>query len=75
MRICAAGKANKITIKNEKGRLSKDDIDRMVSDAEKFAAEDQKARTRVEAKNALENYAFSIRNTLREEKVSCAMHL
>lgn len=64
-----AGKANDITIKNEKGRLSKEEIDRMVQDAEKFAAEDEKARQRVEAKNALESYAFSVRSTIREPQV------
>ena len=45
---------NKITITNEKGRLSKDDIERMVQEAEKYKAEDEQARKKVEAKNALE---------------------
>ena len=66
----AAGKANKITITNDKGRLSKDEIERMVKDAEKFATEDEQARKRVEAKNSLENYAFSVRNSTKDENVS-----
>jgi L1 cell adhesion molecule like protein len=45
------GKKNKITITNDKGRLSKDDIERMVQDAEKYKAEDEAARKKVEAKN------------------------
>merc|ERR1711881_387480 len=49
------GKSNNITITNDKGRLSKDEIDRMVHDAEKFKAEDESHRERIEAKNAVEN--------------------
>ncbi len=56
------GKKNKITITNDKGRLSKADIERMVNEAEKYKDEDEKQRQRVEAKNSLENYAYSIRN-------------
>ncbi len=66
---CRAGKQNKITITNDKGRLSKDEIERMVSDAEKYQAEDEEVRRKVEAKNALENYVYSLRNTLRDDKV------
>mmetsp|Transcript_7166 Transcript_7166/g.21062 ORF Transcript_7166/g.21062 Transcript_7166/m.21062 type:complete len:650 (-) Transcript_7166:3816-5765(-) len=65
----AAGMKNKITITNDKGRLSKDDIERMVSEAEKYKAEDEEAVKKVEAKNALENYAFNMRNTIKDEKV------
>jgi molecular chaperone DnaK (HSP70) len=54
------GKKNKITITNDKGRLSKEEIERMVQDAEKYKAEDEQARRKVEAKNALENYAFRL---------------
>jgi L1 cell adhesion molecule like protein len=64
------GKSNKITITNDKGRLSKDEIERMVQEAEKFKQEDEAVAKRVEAKNALENYAYSMRNTLRDEKVA-----
>ena len=56
------GKKNKITITNDKGRLSKADIERMVSEAERFKDEDEKAREVIEAKNGLENYCYSIKN-------------
>ena len=52
------GKQNKITITNDKGRLSKDEIEKMVQDAEKYKAEDELVKKKVEAKNALENYCF-----------------
>ena len=64
----SSGKSQKITITNEKGRLSKDDIERMVSDAEALAEEDKKAMERVEAKNELESYLYNARNTIREDK-------
>jgi len=63
------GKENQITITNEKGRLSKDDIDRMVQEAEQYADEDKLLQEKIEAKNALENYAYSMRNTLDDEKL------
>jgi len=63
------GKSSKITITNDKGRLSKDDIERMVKEAEKYKAEDEKNRERIEAKNALENYAYSLRNTINDSQV------
>eukprot|EP01121_Diplochlamys_sp_Union-15-3_P017626 TRINITY_DN6242_c0_g1_i6.p1 TRINITY_DN6242_c0_g1~~TRINITY_DN6242_c0_g1_i6.p1 ORF type:complete len:224 (-),score=75.26 TRINITY_DN6242_c0_g1_i6:40-684(-) len=63
-------KSNKITITNDKGRLSKEEIEKMVKDAEKFKNEDEKAKKKVEAKNQLENYAYTMRNTLKEEKVA-----
>jgi len=58
------GKTQKITIKNENGRLNKEDIERMISDAEKFKEEDSKLRERVDAKNELETYLYSLKNTL-----------
>jgi len=64
------GNKNKITITNDKGRLSKDEIERMVSEAEKYKAEDEEARKKVDAKNSLENYAYNMRNTIRDEKVA-----
>lgn len=67
------GKTNKITITNDKGRLSKEDIERMVKEAEQYRQEDEKNRQKIEAKNGLENYAYSLRNTLRDEKVSSKM--
>jgi len=65
----STGKKNQITITNEKGRLSQADIDRMVSEAEKYAAEDESNKAKIEAKNGLENYCFTMRNTLNEEKL------
>ena len=65
-----AGTKNKIVITNDKGRLSKDEIERMVQEAEKYKAEDEEHKKRIEAKNSLENYAFNMRNTIRDEKVS-----
>merc|ERR550537_2147255 len=65
----STGKQNQITITNEKGRLSQADIDRMVSEAEKYAAEDEANKQKIEAKNGLENYCYSMRNTLSEEKL------
>ena len=64
------GKKNQITITNDKGRLTKDDIEKMVRDAEKFADEDNLMRERIETKNGLENYVYSIKNTLNNEKVA-----
>ncbi|KAE9046388.1 Heat shock protein [Phytophthora rubi] len=65
----STGKENKITITNDKGRLSQADIDRMVSEAEKYKSEDEANKVRIEAKNALENYAYNLRNTLNDEKL------
>jgi len=64
----STGKSNKITITNDKGRLSKEDIERMVEEAEKYKNEDEKTRQRIEAKNSLENYAYNIRTTVRDDK-------
>merc|ERR1712057_145230 len=63
------GKKNNITITNDKGRLSKDDVERMVNEAEKYKAEDEAHKGKVEAKNALEGYVFNIRNTLNDDNV------
>ncbi|CAX44665.1 heat shock protein, putative [Candida dubliniensis CD36] len=62
------GKTQKITITNDKGRLSKEEIEKMVSEAEKFKEEDEKEASRVQAKNQLESYAYSLKNTLSEEQ-------
>merc|ERR1711881_118054 len=64
----STGKQNQITITNEKGRLSQTEIDRMVSEAEKYKDEDEANKSKIEAKNSLENYCFSLRNTISEEK-------
>ena len=65
----STGKNNKIVITNDKGRLSKDDIDRLVKEAEKFKDEDNKVKERIEAKNTLEQYCYQVRQTLGEEKL------
>ncbi len=65
-----AGVKNKITITNDKGRLSKDDIEKMVQDAEKYKTEDEEVKRKVEAKNGLENYAYNMKNTIRDDKIA-----
>merc|ERR1739849_62244 len=65
----ASGKTNQITITNEKGRLSQAEIDRMVQEAEKYRAEDEQNKQKIEAKNGLENYCFQMRNTLSDDKL------
>jgi len=65
----STGRQNRITITNDKGRLSKADIERMVHDAEKYKDEDDKQRERIEARNRLEAYAFQLKSTLEEEQV------
>jgi len=65
----STGKENKITITNDKSRLSKEDVEKMTADAEKYAKEDEEFKEKVEAKNALENYCYSMKNTLDDEKV------
>ena len=64
----ASGNRNQITIKNDKGRLSKDEIERMVNDSQKYKAEDDKQRERVAGKNKLEGYAFSLKQAVSEAK-------
>lgn len=61
------GKAESITITNDKGRLTQEEIDRMVAEAEQFAEEDRAAKAKIEARNALENYAFSLKNQVNDE--------
>lgn len=65
----STGRENKITITNDKGRLSKEDIERMVRDAEKYKNEDESQRDRVSSKNALESYAFNMKSTVEDEKL------
>ncbi|KAM8844787.1 heat shock 70 kDa protein 1 [Spinachia spinachia] len=65
----STGKEKKITITNDKGRLSKEEIERMLRDAETYKAEDDLQRDRVSAKNSLESYAFSVSSTLRDENL------
>ncbi|KAJ0817257.1 putative Heat shock protein 70 family [Helianthus annuus] len=68
-----AGVKNKITITNDKGRLSKDEIERMVQEAERYKAEDEEVKKKVEARNALENYAYNMRNTVKDEKFAAKL--
>merc|ERR1711943_115564 len=69
----ASGKKANITITNDKGRLSKDDIDRMVREAEQYAEEDKAAKERIDAKNALESYCYQMKNTASEDKFKSAV--
>jgi len=62
------GKEESITITSDKGRLSQADIERMIKEAEDAAEEDKKAKERVQSRNTLENYAYSIRNTINDEE-------
>jgi len=65
----STGKENKITITNDKGRLSKEEIERMVNEAEQYKAEDDKQKNRIQAKNSLESYAFNMKSSVEDEKV------
>ncbi|XKL60914.1 hypothetical protein PGB90_007971 [Kerria lacca] len=75
----STGRSKNITIKNDKGRLSKEEIERMVNEAERFKAEDDKHKERIQARNQLESYIFSVKQALDEvgdklyesEKNSC----
>jgi len=62
------GKSEKITITAEKGRLSEDEIERMVREAEEYADEDKKVKERIDAKNGLESYLYNLKNTLNDEE-------
>jgi heat shock protein 1/8 len=64
------GQKKKITITNDKGRLSKDDIEKMVQDAEKYKSEDEDHKKKIESKNGLENYAYNMRNTIKDDKIA-----
>jgi len=66
------GKAEKITITAEKGRLSEEDIERMVQEAEEFAEEDKKVKARIDAKNGLEGYLYNLKNTLDDDEKGLA---
>ncbi|KAA0198416.1 Heat shock protein 70A [Hyalella azteca] len=65
----STGKESKITITNDKGRLSKEEIEKMVQDAEKFKDEDDKQKEKISAKNSLESYCFNMKSTLEDDKV------
>ncbi|KAK5798264.1 hypothetical protein VI817_004555 [Penicillium citrinum] len=61
------GKAESITITNDKGRLTQEEIERMVQEAEEFAEEDKAMKAKIEARNGLENYAFSLKNQVNDD--------
>jgi heat shock protein 5 len=66
------GKAEKITITAEKGRLSEEDIERMVREAEEFAEEDKKVKQRIDARNGLESYVYNLKNQLDDDEKGLA---
>jgi heat shock protein 5 len=66
------GKAEKITITAEKGRLSEEEIERMVQEAEQFAEEDRKVKERIDARNGLESYLYNLKNTLDDDEKGLA---
>ena len=69
----STGKEETITITNDSSRLSKEDIEKMVAEAEKFKEDDEKVRKTFEAKNKLENYLFGVKNSASEEKFKTAL--
>merc|ERR1712134_53637 len=66
------GKAEKITITAEKGRLSEEEIERMVREAEEFAEEDKKVKERIDARNGLESFLYNLKNTLEDDEKGLA---
>ena len=67
------GKSNRITITNDKGRLSKEEIERMLAEAEKYKKDDDEVATRISARNGLEGYAYNLRNSLQDEKLAAKL--
>ena len=65
----SSGKQEKITITNDKGRLSKEDIERMVSEADRYKEEDDKQKERISAKNSLESYCFNMQSTVEDDNI------
>jgi len=63
-----SGKSEKITITAEKGRLSEEEIERMVQEAEEFAEEDKRTKDRIDGRNALESYCYQLKTTLEDEE-------
>merc|ERR1712190_20326 len=62
----STGKSQKITITNDKGRLSQEEVERMVAEAEKYAKEDEAQKSRIEAKNSLESYVFNMKTSVED---------
>ncbi|KAF8402887.1 hypothetical protein HHK36_010979 [Tetracentron sinense] len=71
----STGLKNKFTVTNDKGRLSKEEIERMIHEAEKYKLDDEEHKKKVESKNALENYAYNMRNTMTDEKIGAMLSL
>ncbi|XP_039256760.2 heat shock cognate 71 kDa protein-like [Styela clava] len=65
----STGRENKITITNDKGRLSKEEIEKMVNDAEKYKEADDKEKDRIQAKNGLESYTYHVKASVEDEKI------
>ena len=65
----STGKSDKITVTNDKGRLSKEDIDKMVEEAEKFREDDEKAKEQIDSKNNYEGMIYQMKSTLNDEKI------
>ena len=65
----AGGRTEKITITNDKGRLSKEEIDRMVDESEKFKDDDDKQKEKISAKNVLESYCFNIKSSIEDSNI------
>jgi heat shock protein 1/8 len=65
----STGKENKIQITNDKGRLSEDEIQRMVDDAEKYKTDDENNKLRIEAKNSLENLVYQTKGMLSDDSI------
>ncbi len=65
----STNKENKINITNDKGRLSKDNIERMINEAEKYRSEDEKQKETISAKNFLESYCFNMKATMEDDKL------
>jgi L1 cell adhesion molecule like protein len=64
----STGKSNKVEITNDKSRLSKEEVERMTQDADKYAKEDEDFKARIEAKNGLEGYCYSMQSIFTEDK-------
>jgi len=62
------GQEESVVITNEKGRLSQEEIEQMLRDAEEFAEEDKRAKARIDARNSFESYIYSMRNTIEDKE-------
>lgn len=67
MHLLPAGKKEKITITNDKGRLSEKEIERMVAEAEEYAEQDKAVKAKVDARNKLEGYLYNMKSTLSDK--------